>query len=518
MTATPADQWTRRSATGILLSGLFSGGIRSAGAAMPGQLNVAVHISLSPTWFDPADAGGLITPYLLIYALHDAMMKPMREGNPGLSLADKYFASPDGLTHEFHLRDGVTFHNGELVTSDDVKFSFERYRGSASAPLHERVASVETPDGRRVVFRLKEPWPDFMTFYTNGSAANWIVPRKYVEKVGDAGFRKAPIGAGPFKFVSYDSGVELVMEAFDGYWRKKPSIKRIVMRVIPDEASRLVALKRGEVDLAYSIRGELASEVQRTPNLTLKVAPDGATFYMCFPEQWDPQSPWHDIRVRRAAMFAIDYVSLNSALNLGYSTITSSIIPRNFQFHWPAPPPVYDPAKARALLAEAGHPNGFDAGFYYCDSSYGNLGEAAVNNLTEIGIRTKLRPLERAAFDQGFRDKRYKKGIIQGSSAAFGNASTRLAVWVVNGGAYVYGSYPDIDALYPTQLAEQDVVRRTEILHQIQKLIYEKTMFVTLWQLGFLSAVGPRVGESGFGLIKDFVYTAPYEDLTLKGE
>ena len=102
------------------------------------------------------------------------------------------------------------------------------------------------------------------------TGAGWIVPKKYVEKVGDDGFKKAPIGAGPYKFVSFTPGVELVLEAFERYWRKTPSVKRLVLKVIPDESTRLAALKRGEVDIAYSIRGELAEELQRTPGLTLK--------------------------------------------------------------------------------------------------------------------------------------------------------------------------------------------------------------------------------------------------------
>ena len=93
--------------------------------------------------------------------------------------------------------------------------------------------------------------------------------QEYVEQVGDEGFKKAPIGAGD-KFVSFSPGVELVLEAFDDYWRKPPNVKRLVMKVIPDEATRLAALKRGEVDIAYSIRSELAEELRRTPDLALK--------------------------------------------------------------------------------------------------------------------------------------------------------------------------------------------------------------------------------------------------------
>ena len=510
------DGLTRRAGLGLLLSSLVAGQSRPAAAAASGQLNIGVHISLAPTWFDPGETPGLITPYLMIFALHDALIKPMREGTPGHSLAESSDISPDGLTYTFRLRQGTTFHDGSPVTADDVKFSFERYRGNSAALLKDRVAAVETPDARTVIFRLKQAWPDFLTFYTAATGANWVVPRAYLDKVGDAGFKKAPIGAGPYKFVSFEPGVSLVLEAHEKYWRRPPTIKRIVMKVIPDEATRLVALKRGEIDIAYSIRGELAADAQRTPGLSLKIAPDGATYYMCFPEQWDAGSPWADVRVRKAAYHAMDYKSINDALCLGHCSLSASMIPRNFEFYWAPPPPEYDPAKARALLAEAGHPNGFDAGFYWCDSSHANLGEAAVNNLAQIGIKAQLRPLERAAFDKGFTDKRYKKGLIQGSSAAFGNASTRLSVWAVKGGAYTYGSYSDIDELYVQQLTEVDRAKRAAILERIQRMILERHMFVNFWQLAFLNAAGPRVAEAGIGIVKTYVYTGPYEDLALK--
>src|SRR5262245_63421982 len=98
--------------------------------------------------------------------------------------------------------------------------------------MKERVAAIETPDAQHVRFKLKKRWPDFLTFYGSATGAGWVVPKKYLEKVGDDGFKKAPVGAGPYKFVSFRPGVELVVEAFAGYWRKTPSIKHIVMRSI----------------------------------------------------------------------------------------------------------------------------------------------------------------------------------------------------------------------------------------------------------------------------------------------
>src|SRR5215472_10453887 len=304
---TAANGLTRREMLALTALGLAAGAPGVALAAGPeGQLTWGVHVSLAPVWFDPADVSGIITPFMVLYALHDAMVKPMPGQALAPSLAEAWSASEDGLTYDFTLRQGATFHNGEPVTADDVRFSFERYRGASHDLMSARVAAVEIADPRHVRFRLKEPWPDFLTFYSTATAAGWIVPRQYIEKVGDEGFKKAPVGAGPYKFVSFNPGVELVLEAFDQYWHSRPNVKRLVFKVIPDETTRLAALKRGEVDIAYSIRGELAEELRRTPGLTLKPAVVQGVFCLYFPDQWDPKSPWHDERVRRAASLAID--------------------------------------------------------------------------------------------------------------------------------------------------------------------------------------------------------------------
>src|SRR5882757_7551510 len=508
---------TRRGLLALSALGIVATGRRAAlGASPEGQLTWAVHISLAPTWFDPAETPGMITPFLLMYALHDAMVKPMPGSAAEPCLAEAWKMAPDGLSYEFTLRAGTKFHNGAPVTADDVKFSFERYRGTSAALMKERVAAVETPDERSVRLVLKKAWPDFLTFYSSATGAGWIVPQKYVEQVGEEGFKKAPVGAGPYRFVSFAPGVELVFEAFDGYWRKTPAVKRLVFKVVPEEATRLAALKRGEVDIAYSIRGELAEELRKTPGLTLKPVVIQGTFWLYFPDQWDPKSPWHDQRVREAARLALDYKSISEALTLGYSPITNSIIPDSFDFYWKAPAAVYDLAKAKQLLAQAGFPKGFDAGDYTCDSTYANLGEAVLNNLQEVGIRSQLRPIERAAFLKSWGDKAFKN-LIQCGTGAFGNAATRLDTFIVKGGTYVYGSYPDIDSLAPQQAAELDHKRRTAILEQMQQLVHDKSVVAPIWQLAFINGVGPRVGESGFGSIADYAYTAPYEDITLKG-
>jgi peptide/nickel transport system substrate-binding protein len=481
-----------------------------------GQMTWALHFNPAPTLYEPAETAGLITPFLFLYAMHDALVKPMPGKSMAPSLAESWTASPDGLVYEFVLRKGARFHHGEPVTAHDVKFTFERYRGISAKVLKEKVAAVEAVDPGRVRFRLKQPWPDFLAFYgTPATGAAWIVPRKYVEKVGEDGFKKAPVGAGPYRFVSVAPGVELVLEAFDGYWRKAPSVKRLVFKGVPDSSTRLAMLKRGEVDLAYAVTGELGEEVRRTPGLTLRPTPFVATHWLLFADQWEQASPWRDRRVRLAATHAVDRQAVNEAVTLGFSKITGSIIPASFEFFWQPPLIPHDPARARQLLAEAGYPNGFDAGDFWCDASAATYAEPVLNYLQAAGIRTRLRPLERAGFLKAYQEKKLKN-IVYGLSGIFGNAATRMEPFVVSTGGFAYGGYPDIDGLFKEQAGELDPKKREALLHRIQQLIHDKAMVLPIWQLALIQAHGPRVAESGLGLIADFPWSAPYEDLRLK--
>ncbi len=132
---------------------------------------------MAPTWFDPAETAALITPYMVLYALHDAMVKPMPGKTQTPCLGASWSASPDGLSYEFVLRKGVKFHNGEPVTADDVKFSFERYHGAAHQLMKDNVAAIEIPDPQHVRFTLKMPWPDFITFYSTATGSGWVPAR-----------------------------------------------------------------------------------------------------------------------------------------------------------------------------------------------------------------------------------------------------------------------------------------------------------------------------------------------------
>ena len=191
-----------------------------------GELVYAMHVTLSPSWFDPAETPAQITPFGILYALHDAVVRPLPGERMGPALAESWSESPDGLTYEFTLRPGLQFHNGDPCTAEDVVFSFTRYKGVGATELKAKVKNVEAVDARTVRFHLYQPWPDFMTFYgTTATAAGIVMPKKYLEQVGEDGFKQHPIGMGPYKFVSHTPGIELVLEANEAYWRHPPYIR-----------------------------------------------------------------------------------------------------------------------------------------------------------------------------------------------------------------------------------------------------------------------------------------------------
>jgi peptide/nickel transport system substrate-binding protein len=480
-----------------------------------GQMTHAIHFTIAPTYFDPAETTG-ITSFLFLYALHDALVKSMPDNAWAPSLADSWSASEDGLTYDFKLRRGVTFHNGEPLTAEDVKFSFERYRGSSATLYKEKVKQAEIVDPHWVRIHLKEPWPDFIAFYgTPSTSAGWIVPKKYLEQVGDDGFKKHPIGAGPYKFVSQKPGIELILEAYEGYWRKVPHVHKLIMRSIPDDSTRLAMLKTGEADIAYAMMGSMAEEAKRDPKLKLAYSYGQGVFFIFFNEQWDPKSPWHDLRVRQALNYAIDRQALSDQQTLGASPPTANIVPRAFEFALPLEPYPYHPEKAKQLLKEAGYANGFDAGDITAGPPYYTLAEGLATFLQAVGIRVKVRPMERAAHLTALREKRLS-GLSSSGSGHLGNAATRLEPYVVSWGEYAKGGYPDIDELYKSQSVEQDRKKREALLHQIQRLVHERAMYAPLYELVWPNGVGPRVAESGFGLIPFYYYTGPYENIRLK--
>jgi peptide/nickel transport system substrate-binding protein len=310
-------------------------------------------------------------------------------------------------------------------------------------------------------------------------------------------------------------GVELVLEVNEQYWRKRPSIKRIVFKGVPDRSTRLAMLKTGEADIGYLMVGLEAATIQSDPKLRLAKVNPSSVWWLDFPEQWKQSSPWHDRRVRLAATLAVDKQAMNEAERLGFSRLTGSIIPSVMEFALRIDPYPYDAPRAKRLLAEAGYPSGFDAGDLTPQPPFTTMGEAAANYLAAVGIRTRVRTMERAAYLDAWRAKKLQ-GVIVPVSAAPDNTPARIETFVVSGGPYAYGGHPDIDDLFRQQAQERDRKKREALLHQIQRLMHERVMHGPIFEPATLHGVGPRVEEPGVGLNPLLYFTAPYEDMRLK--
>jgi peptide/nickel transport system substrate-binding protein len=488
----------------------------AAAPAPSGQIVIAFHVTISPAWFDPSLAPPQITPFGILYALHDALVRAYPGQKMGPALAESWEESEDGLTYEFKLRPGLTFHNGDPLTTEDVKFSFDRYKGAGATVLKEKVAQIEIVDPRVIRFHLKEIWPDFMTYYgSTASAVGLVVPKNYIDKVGDAGFLKHPVGAGPYKFVSNKPGVEVVFEAFDHYWRHVPHVKTIVMRSVPDGETRALMVKTGEADIAIALEGTEAESLEKNPGTKIVATKHASSQWIEFPDQYDPKSPWHDLRMRLAVAYAIDREGINKAACLGYCPPAGIIVPRVMEYALQVKPIPYDPEKAKHLLAEAGYPNGIDAGLFPAIPGFPIAAQAVVNDLNAVGIRVRYRAMERAAFYADWKAHKFHGLYMTGSGAA-GNAASRVEIFMYSKGAYASGGYPDIDKLYLEQAGERDEKKRAAILDKIQQLSIDRMMFAPVYDFRALMGVGPRITKSTIG----DVYLDPfpeYEDIEIKG-
>jgi peptide/nickel transport system substrate-binding protein len=411
----------------------------------------------------------------------------LQKVTPGLA---ESWEAVDDTTWRFKLRQGVKFHNGDPFTADDVKFSFER---SKATLIREKVKEVKIVDPHTVQFILKEPWPDFMTYYgTLVSAAGWIVPKNYVEKVGNEGFLQHPVGLGPYKFVSMKPGLELVMEANENYWRKVPSIKRIVFQSVPEATTRLAMLTRGEVDIAYLLDESLARSIQNDPKMKLAFSGGIGTFYLDFLDMWDEKSPWADPRVRKAASLAIDRKALSEAETLGASKVNGSIVLKSMEYALPIDPDPYDPKQAKKLLAEAGYPNGFGVTLDCPNDRYVNdeaICTAVVAMLARINIRVTLAAQTRARFFAEVNPPRYNTSFYllgwtpatsDAHNAFFSLAGTRDGSrGVFNNGGY---SNPRLDALIAAMAVETDPAKRQQIITDASRLLQEDVGYIPLHQ------------------------------------
>jgi peptide/nickel transport system substrate-binding protein len=214
-------------------------------------LTVAMHFALDPGWLDPLEHSYAITMQMYDYFVHDAMIKPMPYGEVAYSLAEQAEMTADFRRAAFRLRPGLKFHDGHPLTTADVKWTYENFKGAYAKQFHDKLEHIQVVDDRTIIFHFKEPFIDFMDLYNGGvSGIGWIVPKHYYEKVGRDGFKARPIGAGPYKLASQEAGNQMVFEAWEEYWRRVPATKTIVVKGITQLTARMAGLQTGELDLA----------------------------------------------------------------------------------------------------------------------------------------------------------------------------------------------------------------------------------------------------------------------------
>lgn len=480
-------------------------------AAPQGTLKQAIHWGLSADWLDPATSTHVTSAFFILYFIHDALIKAMPGETYAPSLAESWTVSPDSRIFEFRLRKGVKFHNGDTMTADDVIFSFSRYKATAAKTFHDRLEKMEALNPHLVRFTFNKPFPDFLEYLLPGaSTLGWIVPKKYVEKVGDAEFKKRPIGCGPYKFVQFEAGRVLIGEAFEEYWRKTPSIKRMEFYIVSEPGTRLTMVKRGEADIATLMQGVFYESVKKDSSLKL-LSPLSPTIWLLnFTTQWDPKSPWSDVRVRKAASLAIDRQTL-ADVHMPGCTGAGSIGIEGDPFGVKFPPDPYNPERAKKLLAEAGYPNGFHGGKFYPYGGYWPYGEQVSTNWKAVGITVETVLLDRPAFLAQRRGGKMKGGVFIESALAPTIGSRFEYIF----GPGSYGNYPDIQDLWEQYNRAVETEKRKTIIRQIQNLIHERAMVLPLTTTNSPAALGPRVKGNPYKIQPLNWFTSPFEDMEL---
>jgi peptide/nickel transport system substrate-binding protein len=375
---------------------------------------------------DPPVAGHFVKYYLSL--MYDYLVGTTPDGtlSPKGGIATKWETSADHKRWTFHLRKDVKFHNGDPLTADDVKFSIERAIGKRSTtgyagPLRTLIATMETPAPDRLVITTKEPTLIIATYLSRAlSSEGMIVPKKYIEANGDDAFARKPVGSGPYKFVEHVSGSHIKLAAFDNHWRTgTPKYKTITFKIVPEETTRIALLRRGEVDVADLSR-ERVKELQREgfPMHFRKEEAVVSMWTIFGPDGWP--APMKDKRVREAMNVAIDRAEIVQGIFAGHGEPAAIPLGLSWAFKdigfrvTPEMAYTYDPARAKKLLADAGHPNGFPIDVYAFQLPGFPEGKAFAEAIAgyweKVGLKPKLIPVDYAAFRKNWVDRKTPGG------------------------------------------------------------------------------------------------------------
>jgi len=390
----------------------------------------------------------------------------------------------------FKLKKGIKFHNGAPLTSKDVAFSIEKMRdekgGSLQAPNFKDVTEVQTPDDLTVVFVTKQPLAIFLDRLENRFILSKVAGDKYGDKLYDN-----PIGTGPYKFVSYQRGGNMVFTRNDEYWGGKAAIKEIVFRKVTEDAARLAALESGQADFINNVPDHEVARLQKHPRIRIDKIEGLRMFFLAFNTSF---KPWDNKLVRQAANYSVDAAAIVKNIFDGIGYPINGPVGRNVIG---ADPKLkrypYDPQKSKELLTKAGFPNGCDIQLYYSAGRYPKdreVCQVVAAQMVKGGFRVELVSQEWALFwdKQGVNGGKLPFYYIGRGSLT--DADTLYDQYFRTGTTkWTNYSNPDIDKLIEEQQKTADQKKRIAILQKAGKMIMEEAPFIPLYNLADIYGV-----------------------------
>jgi peptide/nickel transport system substrate-binding protein len=361
--------------------------------------SIVVAFAAEPTTLDAARYSAGVDLYG-VSQIYEQLARPDQSGKWLNWLAESWEikGTADKPVVEVKIRPGIKFHNGDPLTAEDFEYSYQRLRNpklSRWTHYQEAVERFEVVDSLTFRLHFKEPDSNYVASYLR----LWAMPKKYIERVGDDGFAKAPIGTGPWKFKSWKPKDEMVFEAFDDYWNKefRPTVKTLTMKFIPEDLTRVAAYKTGAVDFIDAVPLSSLEEFRKLPNTKMATLRTGNNLNLAFPTHI-PGNPFNDVKVRLAAAHAIDMDAIIKTVLFGQGERYAEVAEGATGYDPSIKPFAYDPKKARQLLTEAGFPRGFDTPCYNLNTprepNVKEMGEALYAYLSAVGIRCKVVGME----------------------------------------------------------------------------------------------------------------------------
>jgi len=413
-------------------------------------------------------------------------------------LATSWEVSEDGTEYVFHLRHGVKWHDPEYgeLTAFDVKYSFDRVLDPATqAPLAKSYAMidrVEVVDPYTVKFILKYPFPGFL-HRVAGYKADFIVKKEAVEKWGpDYGLH--PVGTGPFKWVTGDPRGDIVLVAFDDYFKGRPKIDKVILRHIPDPDVAVAAFEAGDVDIVPIPNAVILERFQRDPNVRISTAVGLNLNYIVMN---NAVPPFNDIRVRKAVLHAINKEELFDTILKGVAADLTGPLPASALYYDPNVPKYeYNPSLAKQLLAEAGYPNGFSTTLYtYVGRLSVDVCIAIQAQLRQVGINVDVKVLEIAAWAEVVKTGTTPMAFMRITRPPEPDEFLRPVVLSTSFPAWNFGRYvnPTVDALIEAGSKETDPQKRAKIYSEIQRLVVEDACNVWLFSDVVATAYRPFI-------------------------